>query len=65
MTYIRIDATFVCFNIAVLNTMTLIVTRKLQNLQYLTKQRNVFGILLGGRHKDFAPAPRIAFLTQK
>jgi hypothetical protein len=64
-TYIRIVTTFVWFNIAVLNIMTLIVTGKLQDFTIFNKTKKIIRILLGRRHKEFAPAPRIAFFPQR
>jgi len=65
ITYIRIVATFVWFNITILNIMTLIVTGKLQDFTIFNKTKKFVRILFGGRHKEFAPAPITAFLTQK
>jgi hypothetical protein len=53
------------FNITVLNIMMLIVTGKLQNFTIFNKTKKFVRILLEGIHKDFAAAPRIAFLPQK
>ena len=65
ITYIRIVATFVWLNIIILTIMTLIVTGKLQDFTIFNKTKKFVRILLEGRLKEFAPAPRIAFLPQK
>ena len=65
ITYIRIVATFLWFNITILNIMTLIVTGKLQGFTIFNKTKKFVRILLEGEHNESAPAPKIAFLPQK